>query len=181
LKKYNNFNTTYNIDFDYYYNNQNPIVNWIDKMFKHAEKRKWFETYWAIDIHGTISVPDYRKKSKEIIYYPYAKETLQLLSNRKDIILILSTSSYPDEIQTYMEQFAEDNIYFKYLNENPEISSYKGSYGFYEQKYYFNVLIDDKAGFNPEKDWKKIYNYFLNNNYKPNSKWKMKYKEDYHK
>ena len=42
-------------------------------MFEHAEKNKWFETYWFYDIHGVISQPDYRKESKEINYYPYVK------------------------------------------------------------------------------------------------------------
>lgn len=68
-------------------------------MFKHAEKNNWFETYWGCDLHGVISQPDFRKSSPEINYYPYVKETLQLLSQRKDIIMFLFTSSYPHEIK----------------------------------------------------------------------------------
>ena len=37
------------------------ILSWIKTMFKHAKNKQWFETYWAFDIHGTISIPDYRK------------------------------------------------------------------------------------------------------------------------
>lgn len=29
------------------------LMKWINKMFKNAQKREWYETYWAIDIHGT--------------------------------------------------------------------------------------------------------------------------------
>ena len=134
-------------------------LKWIKKMFIHSKKSGYYETYWAIDIHGTISKPDYRRDKKVINYYPYAKETLQLLSKRDDIILILYTSSYPEEIKIYQKTFIKDDIKFKYVNENPEISEEKGSFGYYDDKFYFNVLIDDKAGFDP-KDWKQIYKYF---------------------
>lgn len=157
------------------------ILRWIRNMFEHAEKKQWFETYWCLDVHGTISEPDYRKTIKEINYYPYAKETLQLMSARPDIIMIMSTSSYPDEIKVYQDTFIKDNIHFKYINENPEISSAKGSFGYYEKKYYFNVLMEDKAGFNPERDWKFLYEYFLTTKYRPDNTWSMKYKETYHK
>ncbi|MCK9574652.1 MAG: hypothetical protein M0R51_01595 [Clostridia bacterium] len=121
-------------------------------MLTHAEEKEWFETYWCIDIHGTVSYPDYRKIEPIIDYYPYAKEVLQLLSERKDIILIMYTSSYPSEIAVYTKQFNNDGIKFNYVNENPEISVAHGSFGHYTQKLYFNVLFDDKAGFDPETD-----------------------------
>lgn len=157
------------------------ILVWIEKMFNHAKERNWYETYWFIDLHGVISKPDYRKKSKKIIYYPYVKETLQYITiNRPDIIMILFTSSYPDEIESYMKQFKDDNILFKYVNENPEVSEAKGSFGYYDKKPYYNVLIDDKCGFEPVSDWQPIYEYFINSNYKPNNTWSFKYKESYH-
>lgn len=157
------------------------ILVWIEKMFKHANERKWYETYWFIDLHGVISKPDYRKKSKEVIYYPYVKQILQYITNhRPDIIMILFTSSYPDEIESYMKQFTEDGIIFKYVNENPEVSDAKGSFGCYDKKPYYNVLIDDKCGFDPNLDWKPIYEYFVNSNYTPDKNWNFKYKESYH-
>jgi len=156
------------------------ILKWIKKMFEHAEAKQWFETYFSFDVHGTISKPDYRKSVKEIEYYPYAKETLQLISERYDIIMIISTSSYPDEISVYNKQFEEDGIKFNYVNENPEISSDKGSFGYYKDKFYFNALLEDKSGFNPERDWKFLYDFFKNTPYRPNPEWSMKYKETYH-
>jgi len=158
------------------------ILTWLKKMFNHAEKKEWFETYHSIDIHGTISKPDYRKNitKKTLNYYPYAKETLKLMTDRKDIILILYSSSYPEEIETYIKQFAESGIKFNYINENPEVSDAKGSFGYYDKKFYFNSLIDDKSGFSPEKDWKFLYDYFLSTNYKPNTKWSTKTDESYH-
>lgn len=158
------------------------ILSWIEKMFVHAEKKQWYETYWFIDLHGVISIPDYRKKMKEINYYDYCKDTLQFISmNRPDIIMILFTSSYPDEIKKYMEQFEKDNIFFKYVNENPEISDAKGAFGCYDKKPYYNVLLDDKASFNPNTDWKPLYDYFLNSKYKPDPSWSLKTVEKHHK
>lgn len=157
------------------------ILYWIRKMFNHAKDKKWYETYWFIDFHGVISKPDYNKKSKTVDYYPYVKETLQYITkNRPDIILILFTSSYPDEIKTYMKIFNEDNICFKYINENPEISKLNGSFGCYDKKPYYNVLIDDKCGFEPTTDWNPIYKYFKKSKYTPDSSWSTKTVEKYH-
>ena len=156
------------------------ILKWIKKMFAHAEEKEWFETYWTFDIHGTISRPDYRKATKVVDYYPYAKECLQLMSDRKDIIMILWTSSYPEEMKVYRETLKKDNIHFEYESENPDVSSSKGSFGFYEKKHYFNVLFEDKSGFNPERDWKFLYDYLTNTDYKPDPTWSMKYNEDNH-
>ena len=159
------------------------LLLWIKKMFNHAEKKQWYETYHCFDIHGVISKPDYRKDGSKfkINYYPYAKETLQFLTkNRPDMILFLFTSSYKKEIECYMEQFEKDGIFFKYVNENPEVSDSKGSFGYYDKKPYFNSYFEDKSGFNPEKDWKPIYKYFKKTKYKPNSSWSKKTVEKYH-
>jgi len=158
------------------------ILSWIEKMFKHAEDHKWYETYWFFDLHGVISEPDFKKDARELVYYPYVKETLQYISkNRPDIIMILFTSSYPDEIKIYMETLKNDDINFKYVNENPEISDHKGSFGCYDKKPYYNVLVDDKCGFSPETDWQPIYEYFVNSEYKPDPSWSFKTIETYHK
>lgn len=159
---------------------QSSIVKWVDKMFVHANEKHWFKTYWCIDIHGTISKPDYRKRTKELLFYPFAKETLQLLSEREDVVLILYTSSYPDEIKIYESIFKGNGIKFDYINENPEISTSNGAFGYYEQKLYFNVLLDDKAGFDPLVDWVELFKYMESTKYRPDKNWTQKVKETYH-
>lgn len=72
-------------------------------------------------------------------------------------------------------------INFKYVNENPEVSDTKGSFGCYDKKPYFSSYWDDKAGFDPEIDWKPIYDYFTNSAYKPDPNWSFKSNESYHK
>ena len=163
------------------------LLRVVHRMFEHSKEREWFETYWAFDIHGSISRPDYRRGFKKdpsepplLTYYPYAKETLQLLTTRTDIIMFSFTSSYPEELQYYIEEFKKDNIIFNYHNENPEVSDAKGSFGYYEKKPYFNVYFEDKAGFIPEEDWEPILRYLQTTEYRPNPKWSLKYKEEHH-
>ena len=126
----------------------------VEICLRHAREKHWDKVYWAIDIHGTILKPNYKRKEISTEFYPFAIETLQLISKRNDIVLILYTCSYPHEIEQYMTLFADHSIQFDYVNQNPEIAN--GGYGYYQDKFYFNVLMDDKAGFDGEHDWKEV-------------------------
>ena len=154
------------------------MVDWIDKMFKHARLKQWYETFWAFDIHGTVLIPTFRKSSMDSEFYPWAKETLQLISKRKDIIMIMYTSSYPEEIEHYQKLLKKNNIHFDYINENPDVTSNLGNFGDYDKKFYFNVLMEDKAGFDPETEWYQIFSLlkkYESENYLPDPKWTVKY------
>lgn len=122
----------------------------IENAFKIAKEREWDKTYWAVDIHGTMLKPDYKKDSDKE-FYPLAKETLQILSARPDVCLLLYTCSYPDEISEYLSFFELHGIKFRYVNKNPEAADNK--HGFFQDKPYFNVLLEDKAGFEGDTDW----------------------------
>jgi len=151
------------------------LLKHIKNIFKAAEEKEWFETYWAFDFHSTIFKPTYDTNARSIEYYPFAKECLQLLSGRDDIFLITWTSSHPDEIARYNKIFQSDGIYFDHINTNPGISSKLGNFGHYESKFYFNILFEDKAGFDPETEWEEIYNYLKDTDYRPNNDWDTKY------
>jgi hypothetical protein len=146
-------------------------------MFKESFAKQWYETYWAFDLHGTIIRPTYL--GTEMIFYPYALETLKFIDkHRPDIKKILWTSSFPNEIDEYMEEFRLNKVSFNSINSNPGISSNKGNFGYYEQKFYFNILFEDKSGFNPEVEWESIYNLFTEYErigYKPNPSWSTKF------
>lgn len=130
------------------------ITKAVETCLQLANEKGWQKTYWAIDIHGTLLKPNYRRDEISREFYPDAIEVMQLMSLRKDIVKILYTCSYPHEIEQYLEYFAQHNIHFQYVNQNPEIVD--GGYGYYKDKFYFNVLMDDKAGFDGENDWTKI-------------------------
>jgi len=153
-------------------------TKYIHKMFLHSFSKEWYSTYWVIDLHGTMFKPTYDINDKSLGYYPFVLETMQLLTKRNDIITIMWTSSYPQEIDEYVKQLAKDEIVFDKINENPYISSNNGNFGYYEKKFYFNVLIDDKAAFDAETDWEPIYKLFKEyekNKFLPNPNWTNKY------
>jgi hypothetical protein len=133
------------------------ILKAIDKTFNNVKKRNWDQVYFYFDIHETILYPDYNNVDT-LKFYEHAKEVLQYLSARKDITIALYTCSYPKEIERYIEFFKSHGIDFKYVNRNPDAKN--TLYGFYEDKPYFNVLFEDKAGFDAENDWLEIKKYF---------------------
>ncbi|MBS1505677.1 MAG: hypothetical protein JSS79_03425 [Bacteroidetes bacterium] len=130
------------------------ITRAIENCLRHATERGWSKTYWAFDIHGTLLKSNFRRDEISTEFYPGAIEVMQILSKRKDIVKILYTCSYPNEIVQYIELFKKHNIHFDYVNENPEVAD--GGYGYYQNKFYVNVLMDDKAGFDGETDWLEI-------------------------
>ena len=127
-----------------------------DKMIK---ARKWDRSYWFIDIHGTMIKPNWDKENLPKEFYPYAVDVLKILTARPEIILCLYTCSWPKEIEEYKKLFDEHGIVFNYINVNPEVTS--SGYGCFDQKPYINVLMDDKAGFDPEQDWFILKRHFM--------------------
>ena len=129
----------------------------IKKAFEAAFKRKreknWAKIYVLVDIHDTILHATYGD-AETYEYLPLAKEALQLLSFRDDVCLILWSGCYEATMEAYRQRFAADDIWFDYLNENPEVVN--TSFQNFEAKLYFNVGIDDKFGFDAEHDWKDV-------------------------
>lgn len=128
------------------------LINHFDLM----RNRGWDKVYYAFDIHGTILKPNYTAGDIPKEFYPMAKETLQFISKRKDIVMFLYTCSHPHEIVEYLEFFKSHEINFQYVNENPEVITEPTGYGCYDKKPYMNVLFEDKAGFDPKSDWDKV-------------------------
>jgi hypothetical protein len=65
--------------------------------------------------------------------------------------LILWTSSHRPVIDNALEFLRKKGIFFDYVNENPDIDNDKLCD--FSDKFYFDVLLDDKAGFYPARDW----------------------------
>lgn len=138
------------------------IVKAFDNAYERAKVKNWDYIYILVDMHGTIFEPSYLKE-ENYKYYPYAKEVLQLLSLYTDTKLILWTSTRPIDTVEYQKVFMNDDIYFDYVNENPEVERQPTDPESLDlnQKFYFNIGIDDKFGFEPETDWKLIYDYLI--------------------
>ena len=137
------------------------IVDSIKKEFDKAKKRFWTQIYAMIDIHETVVKPNYDVNNTPTECYDHAISVLKAIQDRGDIVLIMWTCSHKPETDFYLKWFKEKHgIDFKYVNENPEVTN--GSYGCFDKKPYTNILLDDKAGFNPETEWILI-DEFLNN------------------
>lgn len=131
------------------------IIDAISYQFELARTRDWDRTYWAVDLHSTLILPNYeRMKAEDVVYYRNADVAMRMLSARPDVRLIMYTCSWPREIEEYQRRFEADGIHFDWVNVNPEVD--QTEYGYYKDKPYFNVLLDDKAGFNPSEDWDKL-------------------------
>lgn len=131
------------------------ILN-LDKALKKKKDRNWPKMYWAIDIHGTLFRSTYSAKKSFQFYNGWEKKFLQWLSNREDCVIIIYTSSHKKDIEEYIFFLRENNIWPTYINSNNDCPSTE--LADFSKKFYFDVLIDDKAGFQPYKDWKVLYN-----------------------
>jgi len=129
------------------------VCDALDEAFRISKERKWEFFYVAIDLHKTVLYPDYDKKFVNN-FYKHASEVLQIMSGRPDMKLIMYTCSHPEEIEQYLTFFKEHGITFLYVNKNPDVTD--TLYGDFSGKPYMNVLLEDKAGFDPNEDWAKL-------------------------
>lgn len=134
------------------------ITTAFENAYDKKRKRQWDHIYVFVDIHDTIFKSTYGKEEETFRYYPYAKKALKMLSKQKNIVLGLSTCSYPAEIAKYLDKLSDDGIEFTLVNTNPMEKNTK--YACFDQKPYFNVLLEDKAGFEPDVEWYRIFKYF---------------------
>ena len=126
----------------------------IDKAIARMRQKNWDKIYIAIDLHGTIIKPTY-SEDNVFEYYSGAKECLKMLSDRKDVCIILWTSTHSFFIDNALERFMQDGIQFDYVNENPEVEN--TILQDFSSKFHFDILLDDKAGFDPLTDWEKLH------------------------
>lgn len=132
------------------------IIKSIERAYSLLQERNWDTIYWAIDLHGTCIKSNYVSGEYEWINED-AKQCLQLLSSLSESKIIIWSSCYPEEYRKLHNFFLIENVYIFYINENYSVSNTKT--GCFDTKFYFSVLLDDKAGFDPDTDWKLIYEY----------------------
>lgn len=120
------------------------------------EERGWDHIYILVDVHGVLMEPSYGSISTKI--YPQCIKPMLIMSDDPRIKLIMWTCSSPEHITQYLAMFKELGINFDYANENPDVQ-YKQAIGDYTVKLYANLILDDKAGFDPYKDWDNLSRY----------------------
>jgi hypothetical protein len=138
------------------------ILRAFENAFDVMESRNWDCIYVAVDVHDTIFRSNYSDSLLPDEFVPNAIQALKFMTRINQIKLILYTSSSMEHCLQYVEILKEGGIKIDYINENPEVPS-KG-YADFSSKFYFNVLIDDKAGFDSKSmssynDWSLLIEY----------------------
>lgn len=119
----------------------------IAKAFEDKQKRGWDTLYVLIDLHGTLIKPCHDR----IEFYPNAIEVMKWFNSRSDFKTILWTSSYPSEIENFCKECDKEGIVINFINGN---SAEKNSpKALFDSKFYFNILLENKAGFVGATDW----------------------------
>ncbi|HET8688959.1 MAG TPA: hypothetical protein VFM18_20305 [Methanosarcina sp.] len=133
------------------------IIKAIENAYKKAEERNWDRIYFAIDVHDTILKSNYQDGSYEF-WNDSSRYALHMLSMRKEVRIILWSSASKEEQEKIATFLYRHGCIVDFFNENPEQPN--TSYADFSEKFYFSVLLDDKAGFDPDTDWDKIIEFY---------------------
>lgn len=123
----------------------------IERAFTDKVKRNWDKLFICVDVHDVILEGKYSLMNDGAAYMPNAVNVLRNWSNRTDIVLILWTSSHVFPTSKVLDGLEKHGVTFKYVNSNPECPN--TTLCDFSKKFYFNILLDDKAGFEGDKDW----------------------------
>lgn len=135
------------------------IIKAFEKAFAQKERLGWDKIYVLVDVHDTI-MSGVHKKDEPYLWYDMALVGLKMLSSRDDICLIMWTGSHDTRIRQTLAELEKRGIHFDYVNENPETED--NDFYCSTSKIYFNVGIDDRFGFEAEKDWADIVRFLTN-------------------
>lgn len=123
----------------------------LERAFQQKREKGYSKIFVAVDLHDCCIKGTYTLRNEGRTLYPGAEEVLRYWSQREDIVLILWTSSYEQSAREMMEWMESHGILFDYLNENPECPT--TDLCDFSAKFYFNILLDDKSGFEGDRDW----------------------------
>ena len=133
------------------------IVKAVERAYRIMEERGWDTIYWAVDLHGVCLKSNYETHDYEWINDD-AQRVLKQISDRPESKIILWSSVYPGEMSSIISFFEDHGIQVWCFNTNTEPDTKVSCFG---EKFYFSVLLDDKAGFDPDTDWKAIEAFIL--------------------
>ena len=125
----------------------------IHRAYDTMHKRKWDKIYWAVDLHGTCLESNYKNSDFNFINEECI-DTLRYLSSLPESVIIVWSACYDSDFEKVKALFNKHEINIHYFDENLSIQN--TATGNFDQKFYFSVLLDDKAGFDPDTDWTKV-------------------------
>jgi hypothetical protein len=133
------------------------LLDAIQRSYDIMEKRGWDTIYWAVDLHGVCLVSNYEQGGYTWINDTAAR-ALRMIAAQPENKIILWSSAHEEEQPTIIEFFKSHGIDVLAFNANPLEKNTKT--GCFDKKFYFSVLLDDKAGFDPDKDWDEIISFY---------------------
>ena len=77
--------------------------------FNRKKEKNWEKIYVVVDIHDTILRACYENE-ETYDYYPYAREALQLMTNRDDICMILWSGCYDEQMAVLRKRVSISTI-----------------------------------------------------------------------
>lgn len=123
----------------------------IERAFNDKKRRNWEKLFVCVDVHDVILEGKYNLMNEGASYMPNSLKVLWNWSQRSDISLILWSSSHITPTAKVLDDLAKHGVYFDYVNSNPECQN--TTLCDFSKKFYFNILLDDKAGFEGATDW----------------------------
>lgn len=136
------------------------ILTAVTRAYNVAMQRKYDIVYWCIDLHGTVLESNYSSDSFNFINGEKTIPALQAISRLPETRIILWSGISKEDEASVRKLFADHAIRVDWVNENPEVEN--SGTGHYDKKFYFSILVDDKAGFNPN-DWQMVADHALIN------------------
>ena len=135
--------------------NNPALINAIRKTYALKEQRRWDRIYWCIDLHDVIIEGKYNKYNEGRELAPFCADVFQILRSHDENCTILWTSSHGGPIMDMRNWLSDRGVTFDYINANPECAD--NELCAFDRKFYFNICLEDKAGFSWREDWKDIY------------------------
>ena len=123
----------------------------IERTYRDRKVRRWPNIYFCIDLHDVILQGKYNLNNTGASYFPNCLNVLRQLNKHSDFVLILWTSGHATPTQNVLADLTKEGITFKYVNENLDCPN--DHLCDFSRKFYMNILLDDKAGFEGETDW----------------------------
>jgi len=126
----------------------------VARSYKRYKEKGYEFWYWAIDVHDVIFKGDY-KTNCGMVWLPNAKRAFKIIANIPEIKVILWTSSHEEQIKKIIDKIKDETGLEVYaVNSNPDFS--KDELCDFNDKFCFDLLLDDKAGFNYNDGWEEI-------------------------
>lgn len=125
----------------------------VSRAYNVAMERNHEMIFWCIDLHGTLLESNYSSDSFSFLNPSETIPALQAIAALPETRIILWSGISDADRERVIELFTLNGIRVDWVNENPAVPS--SGTGCFEQKFYFSILVDDKAGFS-FYDWPRV-------------------------